>query len=212
MTFSYAKGNGIRDPCIPVFYGNNFSLPCSKIWDCAAPWARLFPGFSLCLAAMPGSSVMAHWVLFFIPGASAGKIRRRRGNPNQNKPASGILSGAGQGKQIYISSRSSSKLLAWEWKLEVFPAFGILRCQTPEGGCAQLVPDLRLLLDLPELEWVLARCKSIPVFQVPAFLGLCPCRAFVFPPSPNFHKNWWEAGMFSCSRHALNRQSSPHTP
>lgn len=72
----------------------------------------LFPGFFLCLAAMPGSSVMAHWALFFIPGALAGKIRRRRGNPNPNKPAAGILSGARQGKLICIGSRSSSKLLA----------------------------------------------------------------------------------------------------
>lgn len=118
---------------------------------------------------------MAHWALFFIPGASAGKIRRRRGNPNPNNPAAGILSGAGQGKLIYVSFRSSSKLLAWEWELGVFPAFGILRCQTLEGGCAQLFPDLRLLLDLPELEWVLAGVNPFPVSQVPAFLGLYPC-------------------------------------
>lgn len=136
---------------------------------------ELFPGFFLCLAATPGSSVMAHWALFFIPGASAGKIRRRRGNPNPNNPAAGISSGEGQGKLIYIGSRSSSKLLAWEWELGVFPAFGILRCQTLEGGCAQLFHDLWLFLDLPELEWVLAGCKSIPMSQVPAFTGLYPC-------------------------------------
>lgn len=115
---------------------------------------------------------MAHWALFFIPGASAGKIRRRRGNPNPNNPAAGILSGAGQGKLIYVSFRSSSKLLAWEWELGVFPAFGILRCQTLEGGCAQLFPDLRLLLDLPELEWVLAGCKSIPSLPSPSIPGV----------------------------------------
>lgn len=169
----------------------------------------LFPGFFLYLAAMPGSSVMAHWALFFVPGVSAGKIRRRRGNPNPNKPAAGILSGARQGKLIYIGSRSSSKLLAGEWELGVSPAFGILRCQTPEGGCAQLFPDLRLLLDLPELEWVLAGCKSIPMAEVPAFPGLCPCRALGFPSSPDFLKIRWEAGMFSRSRNAPDGQSAP---
>lgn len=179
----------------PRFFGKGFSPPCRKIWDCSAPWARdirrVIPRFFLCLAAMPGSSVMAHWALFFIPGASAGKIRRRRGNPNPNNPTAGILSGAGQGKLIYISSRSSSKLLALAWELGVFPAFGILWCQTPEGGCAQLFPDLQLLLDLLELEWVLAGCKSIPLSRVPAFLGLCPCRALGFPPPPDFHENRW---------------------
>lgn len=91
LTFSHAEGNGMRDPCILDFFGKSFSLPCSKVWDCATPWARDLRGVILRIFPVPGSNAgkLRHGTLGFVfHSRSLGwKNKEKEGESKSKQPS-----------------------------------------------------------------------------------------------------------------------------